>query len=235
MTADFSTSKTRENLMKAFAGESQARNRYTFAASCAEKNGLYVVKAAFQFTADQEKEHAEIFYKHLAPLAGNSITVDGSYPVDLSSDVACLLRAAQHNEEEEYGDVYKSFEKTAREEASSRLRLRFIWLQKWKSFMANVLNCLLIFWSRIVFLFLMWKLPGCAWHAATSTKAWRFRNSVPAAGMTGDILSGLSWLPGPAQNLFPSDPGICTDSYLLQKKNRPENCFYSFPDGFSFI
>lgn len=125
MTADFSTSKTRENLMKAFAGESQARNRYTFAASCAEKNGLYVVKAAFQFTADQEKEHAEIFYKHLAPLAGNSITVDGSYPVDLSSDVACLLRAAQHNEEEEYGDVYKSFEKTAREEGFQQIAASF--------------------------------------------------------------------------------------------------------------
>ena len=116
MTTDFNSSKTRENLMRAFAGESQARNRYTFAASCAKKNGLAVVEAVFRFTASQEEEHAEIFYNHLSSLAGTSITIDGTYPVDLSEDVAQLLRFAQHNEFEEHDDVYKAFEKTAREE-----------------------------------------------------------------------------------------------------------------------
>ena len=61
---NFSESVTKDNLMRAFAGESQARNRYTFAASQAKKNGLYVISAVFAFTASQEKEHAEIFYNH---------------------------------------------------------------------------------------------------------------------------------------------------------------------------
>ena len=67
---NFGESTTKDNLMRAFAGESQARNRYTFAASTAKKNGLYVINAIFAFTADQEKEHAEIFYQHLKELAG---------------------------------------------------------------------------------------------------------------------------------------------------------------------
>lgn len=125
MTTDFNSSKTRENLMRAFAGESQARNRYTFAASCAKKNGLAVVEAVFRFTASQEEEHAEIFYNHLSSLAGTSITIDGTYPVDLSEDVAQLLRFAQHNEFEEHDDVYKAFEKTAREEGFSSVASSF--------------------------------------------------------------------------------------------------------------
>ena len=70
---NFKDSVTKDNLMRAFAGESQARNRYTFAASAAKKNGLYVVNAVFGFTADQEKEHEEIFYNHLKELAGENI------------------------------------------------------------------------------------------------------------------------------------------------------------------
>ena len=65
MPVKFAESQTKENLMRAFAGESQARNRYAFAASQAKKNGLQVISAIFAFTADQEKEHAEIFYHHL--------------------------------------------------------------------------------------------------------------------------------------------------------------------------
>lgn len=61
MAVDFKTSETKENLMRAFAGESQARNRYTFAASEAKKQNLQVIEAIFTFTANQEKEHAEIF------------------------------------------------------------------------------------------------------------------------------------------------------------------------------
>ena len=63
--SEFTNSKTRENLMKAFAGESQARNRYTFAASQAKKANLYVISEVFNYTAGQEKEHAEVFYNFL--------------------------------------------------------------------------------------------------------------------------------------------------------------------------
>ena len=66
-------SETKKNLMRAFAGESQARNRYTFAASVARKEKLYAVEWVFNFTAGQEKEHAEIFYNYLASCQGKNI------------------------------------------------------------------------------------------------------------------------------------------------------------------
>ena len=65
---DLKNSETVKNLMRAFAGESQARNRYTFAASQAKKEGLPVIQAVFSYTAGQEKEHAEIFYNYLKDL-----------------------------------------------------------------------------------------------------------------------------------------------------------------------
>lgn len=116
MGIEFKNSETKDNLMRAFAGESQARNRYTFGASTAKKNNLYVVSEIFLFTANQEKEHAEIFYKFLSEMAGENIHVDGGYPVDLSDDIVKLLRAAQHNEYEEHDDAYKKFGDKAREE-----------------------------------------------------------------------------------------------------------------------
>ena len=70
----------------------------------------------FLYTAEQEKEHAEIFYKHLKELAGETIHVDGGYPVDLTENLAELLRMAQHNEYEEHDDVYKKFGDKAKEE-----------------------------------------------------------------------------------------------------------------------
>ncbi len=116
MAVNFNESVTRENLMRAFAGESQARNRYTIAAAEARRQNLYVIEAVFRFTADQEKEHAAVFYQHLQELSGENIHIDGSYPVDLSQDVAKLLRLAQHNEYEEHDDVYLHFAEKAREE-----------------------------------------------------------------------------------------------------------------------
>ena len=62
MSADFAQSETRLNLMRAFAGESQARNRYTFAAGLARRKNLYVLESVFTFTADQERAHAKVFY-----------------------------------------------------------------------------------------------------------------------------------------------------------------------------
>lgn len=123
---NFSESVTKDNLMRAFAGESQARNRYTFAASQAKKNGLYVISAVFAYTASQEKEHAEIFYNHLRELSGSTITVDGGYPVDISDNVADLLATAQHNEYEEHDPVYKSFGDIAKKEGFDRIAASFL-------------------------------------------------------------------------------------------------------------
>lgn len=125
MAVDFKNSETKDNLMRAFAGESQARNRYTFAAAQAKKEKLQVIEAVFNYTARQEKEHAEIFYDHLKELSGETIHVDGGYPVDLADNVAQLLRMAQHNEYEEYDFVYKSFGEKAQEEGFPRVAQSF--------------------------------------------------------------------------------------------------------------
>lgn len=126
MKMEFLKSNTKDNLMRAFAGESQARNRYTFAASQASKSGLQVISAIFAFTASQEKEHAEIFYNHLQEMAGSTIFIDGGYPVDISDNVADLLAKAQHNEYEEHDSVYKSFGETARQEGFDQIASSFL-------------------------------------------------------------------------------------------------------------
>ncbi len=123
--ADLKNSQTKDNLMRAFAGESQARNRYIMAAEQAKKQNLAVIEAVFRYTAHQEKEHAEIFYHHLREMAGETIYIDGGYPVDLSEDIAKLLRMAQHNEYEEHDSVYASFAETARAEGFPAVEASF--------------------------------------------------------------------------------------------------------------
>lgn len=125
MPIDFKSSETKINLVRAFAGESQARNRYTFAYEQSKKQNMYVVGAIFKFTADQEKEHAEIFYKHLKDVAGENIKIDGGYPIDISNSIIQLLRYAQHNEYEEYDPVYKSFADTAENEGFPQIAASF--------------------------------------------------------------------------------------------------------------
>ena len=112
----FAASQTRENLMRAFAGESQARSRYTIAAGIAHKSGLAVIQGLFLFTAEQEKTHAKQFYRQLHDLSGQTVRVDGTYPVDLYTDLLDYLRAAQHNEYQEWEHDYAHFAKTASEE-----------------------------------------------------------------------------------------------------------------------
>ncbi len=98
MSADFAQSETRLNLMRAFAGESQARNRYTFAAGLARRKNLYVLESVFTFTADQERAHAKVFYNLLEQVSGQNLQVDGTYPVELFPDILDHLRSAQHND-----------------------------------------------------------------------------------------------------------------------------------------
>lgn len=123
---EFHQSRTRENLMRAFVGESAARNRYTFAASAAKSAGLNWVERIFRLTADQEKEHAELFMKHLAQCEGENIHIDASYPVEnMAWTPERLLRSAQHNEYEEAQTVYPAFAKIAREEGFDAVAATF--------------------------------------------------------------------------------------------------------------
>lgn len=119
-------SRTKENLMKAFAGESQARNRYTFAAELAQKNGLYVIKKVFDLTASQELRHAETFYKFLSEMDGQEISVaEANYPVNTSQNVEQQLLNALHNEAKEADEVYRSFGDIALEEGFNQISGKF--------------------------------------------------------------------------------------------------------------
>ena len=104
-------SQTEKNLMTAFAGESQARNKYTYFASKARKDGYEQIAAIFEETANNEKEHAKMWFKELN---------GGSIP-----DTAANLLAAAEGENYEWTDMYQEFAKTAREEGFERLAYLF--------------------------------------------------------------------------------------------------------------
>lgn len=127
---DLINSKTKENLLRAFAGESQARNRYTFAAQQANDAKVYVIEKVFKFTADQEKEHAEIYYNFLSPLSGANIDITAAYPVDKAEKLFQLLRKSARNEYEEFDPVYPDFAKVAREEGFNNIGLTFELISK---------------------------------------------------------------------------------------------------------
>lgn len=111
--------------MKALAGESMARNRYTFAAEQARAQKLHVIEAVFTYTANQEKEHAEIFYNHLKELAGQEVNVNGDYPIDITNDAVQLLRYAQQHEYAEHEPIYTEFAKKAEEEGFTKVAFSF--------------------------------------------------------------------------------------------------------------
>ena len=124
------SSETKINLLRAFAGESQARNRYTFAATVAKKAGAAALADIFLYTAGQEKEHAEIFYRHLSPFGGESISIDAAYPIDDAASLATLLRASEKNEYEEHRDIYPAFAKKAEEEGFPAIAASFRMIAK---------------------------------------------------------------------------------------------------------
>lgn len=104
---------TEQNLLKSFAGESQARNRYTFFASVAKKEGYEQISGIFMETAEQEKEHAKKFFKYLE---GGDVTITASYPAGIISTTAENLKAAAAGEHEEWDILYADFAKVADEE-----------------------------------------------------------------------------------------------------------------------
>ncbi|QCX32974.1 rubrerythrin family protein [Caloramator sp. E03] len=115
----FKGSKTAQNLLKAFAGESQARNRYTYYASVADKEGYKQIKNIFIETADNEKEHAKRFYKFLLEGLKDeipaAIEINAAYPVAQGSTLD-NLKAAASGENEEWAELYPEFAKIAEEE-----------------------------------------------------------------------------------------------------------------------
>ncbi len=105
--------RTEKNLLKAFAGESQARNRYTFFASKAKRDGYEQIAGIFIETAENEKEHAEVFFKYLE---GGDVEITAEYPAGRIGDTAENLLAAAEGEKLEWGTLYPDFEKVAKEE-----------------------------------------------------------------------------------------------------------------------
>lgn len=117
--------KTAENLLKAFAGESQARNRYTYYASVAKKEGYVQIANIFTETADNEKEHAKRFFKFLnESLCGETVNINASYPVALGDTKLNLISAA-NGENEEWSDLYPEFAKKAEEEGFDEISIVF--------------------------------------------------------------------------------------------------------------
>ncbi len=110
---DLKGSKTEKNLLAAFAGESQARNRYTFFASQARKEGYEQIAAIFEETSDNEKEHAKLFFKHLQ---GGLVEITATYPAGLIGVTAENLKAAAEGEKLEWGTIYPDFAEVAEKE-----------------------------------------------------------------------------------------------------------------------
>ena len=113
---------TEQNLMKSFAGESQARNRYTYFASKARKDGFEQIAAFFEETAAQEKEHAKLFFKFLE---GGMVEITASFPAGVIGNTAENLLAAAEGEHEEWDLLYPEFSRIADEEGFPKIATAF--------------------------------------------------------------------------------------------------------------
>jgi len=116
--ANLKGTKTEKNLLASFAGESQARNRYTFFASVAKKAGFEQIAAIFLETAGNEKEHAERFFKFLE---GGDVEIIASYPAGVIEDTAVNLEASAAGENLEWTKIYKEAEETAQSEGFEKI------------------------------------------------------------------------------------------------------------------
>ncbi len=115
-------SRTEKNLLIAFSGESQARNRYTYYASVAKKEGFVQISQVFSETADQEKEHAKRLFKFLE---GGMLDIEWTFPAGVIGNTSENLAAAAAGENEEWQEMYPDFAKIAREEGYSTLATVF--------------------------------------------------------------------------------------------------------------
>jgi len=126
--------KTEKNLLAAFAGESQARNRYTYFASAAKKEGFEQIAHIFLETAENEKEHAKIFFKHLE---GGEVEITAAYPAGVIGDTKNNLKAAAAGENMEWTTLYANFAKVAKEEGFPEVARSFEQISKVEKFHEN--------------------------------------------------------------------------------------------------
>jgi len=123
--------KTEKNLLAAFAGESQARNRYTYFASAARKEGMEQIANIFMETAENEKEHAKVFFKYLE---GGDTQITATYPAGMIRDTKSNLQEAAAGENLEWTTLYADFAKVAREEGFSDIAVSFEQISKVEKF-----------------------------------------------------------------------------------------------------
>lgn len=123
--------KTEKNLLAAFAGESQARNRYTYFASAARKEGLEQIANIFIETAENEKEHAKIFFKHFE---GGDVEITAVYPAGAIKDTKSNLQAAAAGEKLEWTKIYSDFANIARQEGFDEVANSFEQISKVEKF-----------------------------------------------------------------------------------------------------
>ncbi len=124
-------SKTEQNLLKAFAGESQARNRYTYFAGAAKKEGYEQIANIFTETAGNEKEHAKVFFKHLE---GGDVEITAVYPAGAIKDTKSNLEAAAAGENMEWTALYQDFGKVAKDEGFPEVARSFEQVSKVERF-----------------------------------------------------------------------------------------------------
>jgi len=120
--AELTGTLTQKNLMAAFAGESQARNRYTYYASKAKKDGLVQIADIFEETADQEREHAKRLFKFMT---GGNVEIEAAFPFGVIGDTVDNLKAGAAGENYEWTEMYPSFAATAREEEFEEIAKAF--------------------------------------------------------------------------------------------------------------
>ncbi len=122
MSKNLKGTQTEKNLLIAFAGESQARNRYTYFAGAARKEGLVQIADIFEETANQEKEHAKRFFKFLE---GGDVQITETFPAGIISTTLDNLRAAAAGEEHEWTEMYPNFAQVARDEGFDQIAAAF--------------------------------------------------------------------------------------------------------------
>jgi rubrerythrin len=131
MAKSFKGSMTEKNLLAAFAGESQARNRYTYFASAARKEGYEQIANIFIETAENEKEHAKVFFKHLR---GGEVTITAGYPAGVIGKTKANLDAAAAGEKMEWTTLYADFAKIAKKEGFADVARSFEQIAKVEKF-----------------------------------------------------------------------------------------------------
>jgi len=120
--ADIKGTQTEQNLLKAFAGESQARNRYAYFSSVAKKEGYHQISALFEETAGNEQEHAKVFFKYLQ---GGPVEITAMYPAGKIGTTAENLLAAADGEKEEWSVLYPDFAQIAEDEGFKAVATSF--------------------------------------------------------------------------------------------------------------